>query len=612
MECPICIESFNKTNHAKIVCGYCHYEACRDCIKRFLLDSTLQPTCPNCKVGWTAEYIRTVMPKSFLNNEYKKHREDVLLSLEESLLPQTQEYASFQLELEKDWNECMEMKKLISNLKHDYVVKTNTYYRKVNRGFQRSSKDRRQFVMKCPDEECRGFLSTQYKCGQCSKSFCKSCYGWKEDHQEHTCNPEEVETVNLLNTNTKRCPKCSISIFKVDGCFAENVPIMMWDKSIKMSQDIVVGDVLMGDDGTERVVESLVTGEDELFQVKGKDGTQYVVNSQHILVLKYRQDKRITWFNKRKSWVITWFDRDTLKEKNKFFKVNEGSTKENTRTQVEEFRNTLLDVSDEVYIKVEDFLTLDHYSKKSLLGFRKNPANDMREVRTTIEVTSVGRGQYYGWSVDKNKKFLHETCTVLHNCDQMWCTECHTAFSWNTGKIINGIVHNPHYFAWRRTLDDDYNNDDNPCNNNNRVPSIRHFRYLDIHYQNIILKLIQSLTHIREVTIPSLMNEDMDEFTRNRDIRMDYLNNRISKDYFKWIIQKRDKASQKKRMIANLWDMCVMSYTDLLNNLTLHKNFHTFEEEHEELLQYVNSEFHRVCKLYSSRIIQISNRWDII
>ena len=38
----------------------------------------------------------------------------------------------------------------------------------------------------------------------------------------------------------------------------------------------------------------------------------------------------------------------------------------------------------------------------------------------------------------------------IDGCDQMWCTQCQTTFSWRTGLKELGRVHNPHYYQWMR------------------------------------------------------------------------------------------------------------------------------------------------------------------
>jgi hypothetical protein len=38
----------------------------------------------------------------------------------------------------------------------------------------------------------------------------------------------------------------------------------------------------------------------------------------------------------------------------------------------------------------------------------------------------------------------------VDGCDQMWCTQCHTTFSWRTGAKEEGTTHNPHYYEWMR------------------------------------------------------------------------------------------------------------------------------------------------------------------
>lgn len=51
----------------------------------------------------------------------------------------------------------------------------------------------------------------------------------------------------------------------------------------------------------------------------------------------------------------------------------------------------------------------------------------------------------------------------IDGCDQMWCVECKTAFSWKSGNIVNGAIHNPHYYEFLRQTQGHVPRADNPC-----------------------------------------------------------------------------------------------------------------------------------------------------
>jgi superfamily II DNA or RNA helicase len=74
-------------------------------------------------------------------------------------------------------------------------------------------------------------------------------------------------------------------------CLGKNTPILMYDGTIKLVQDVCVGELLMGDDSTPRKVLSLARGREMMYKVNGI-GSSYIVNESHILSLKSRvQDK---------------------------------------------------------------------------------------------------------------------------------------------------------------------------------------------------------------------------------------------------------------------------------------------------------------------------------
>lgn len=77
-------------------------------------------------------------------------------------------------------------------------------------------------------------------------------------------------------------------------CLGINTPVMMFDGKIKKVQDIVVGDLLMGDDSTPRKVLSLARGREMMYKINSHYNEPYIVNESHVLSLKLKTQKKDT------------------------------------------------------------------------------------------------------------------------------------------------------------------------------------------------------------------------------------------------------------------------------------------------------------------------------
>ena len=68
-------------------------------------------------------------------------------------------------------------------------------------------------------------------------------------------------------------------------CLGKDTPILMYDSTIKKVQNVKVGDKIMGDDSTPRIVQSLARGRETMYKIHTDSG-HYIVNESHILSLK--------------------------------------------------------------------------------------------------------------------------------------------------------------------------------------------------------------------------------------------------------------------------------------------------------------------------------------
>lgn len=75
-------------------------------------------------------------------------------------------------------------------------------------------------------------------------------------------------------------------------CLGPNVLVRMFDGTVKRAKDIVVGDVLMGDDSGPRNVLHTTSGRSNLFRIIPERGESWVCNEDHILSLRVNQNKK--------------------------------------------------------------------------------------------------------------------------------------------------------------------------------------------------------------------------------------------------------------------------------------------------------------------------------
>lgn len=77
----------------------------------------------------------------------------------------------------------------------------------------------------------------------------------------------------------------NIFVSATAGCLGKDVKVLMFDGSTKLSQEICVGDVLMGPDSFPRNVLKIDSGISNLYEVSPKKGEKWICNDEHIFTV---------------------------------------------------------------------------------------------------------------------------------------------------------------------------------------------------------------------------------------------------------------------------------------------------------------------------------------
>lgn len=609
-DCPICVNSYNKSTRALITCSNCDLECCKVCFKRYISDPDHYLRCMGCSVEFDRTMLNTRLGQTFMRTTFRDIRENMLYENEKALFPATQEVVEREQLLSKLRDRRDGLDHEYEQIRRNRTVPLREFRHSLETMAVRDALDRylqlqltvesvdeqlndsrrqissqisdlegnatklkRTYVLGCTKADCKGMLSSEntntsgnYVCSICESTTCSDCK-MGIDGNKHECDPDVLKTVQYMESTSKPCPACGIPIHKVSGCFSAGTIIPLANGTNITAIDVEPNHVLIGDDGTERTVLSVTTGEDQMYMIHQSNGCSYEVNTYHTLCLM-REDGRI------------------------------------------------------VLMTLNVYLDLPNEERSKLFGYKF--ANGV-PIMSKLEVVKTTIAKYYGFQITDNKRFLLQDGTVVHNCSQMFCTGCHASFDWNTMRLNTGNVHNPHHAEWLRA-------------NKNRPREIGDIQCgrelsmriavdtidaLDVALDRVkdwdtkeelrskatyIFEAMRVCIHHHHVTIVSLNRNRHGHFTNQR-LRINLLTNAITELEFKREIQKRDKATSKRNDLLHV----VMTYRDALTDIIWPfvdaqqrrqikslDEWKSMAEQIKALEDYVNECFVRVSETYGT------------
>jgi len=237
---------------------------------------------------------------------------------------------------------------------------------------------------------------------------------------------------------------------------------------------------------------------------------------------------------------------------------------------------------------------------------------------------------------------------IVGGCDQMYCIKCHTAFSWRTGQLERGHIHNPEYYRWMRENGKDIPRNPfdvryDPCGNQlinytlllgtiRRYFPSRTVQLVQAHGRStvqdykqtvIVANMHRMIGHINYLNT-GFQNENRHEEQNLRTMRANYILNKVTKEEFKKKLQMLEKKNNKSKKINDVWNLLrlvLIEYIGKISEQVYEKDegiriINEIIDESEKIRKYCNNSFSNIGKVFNmvhpginTECIQINN-WE--
>ena len=159
-------------------------------------------------------------------------------------------------------------------------------------------------------------------------------------------------------------------------------------------------------------------------------------------------------------------------------------------------------------------------------------------------------------------------------CDQMWCLSCHTAFSWRTGEIERGVIHNPEYYRWQREHGGQLPRQpgDEGCGGPVSIRRLIEATGVSMRRNSWPKELLelsnahQLIQHIHAVELRTARTAVRDS-QDTMGVRVDYLKGSLDDKEASDLVEKADRLRQRHGKAVNAWQLVSGVGQDLLRGL---------------------------------------------
>lgn len=513
MDCPICAEHFNRSNRKAIACLSCHFQVCHDCLGTYLKTKE-EADCMNCHHQWDYEFLCQKMTKTFMKTQYKEHLQTILMRELEGELGSYQDVAVLMNKKENVLKKLMTIKRQMREWErerdayvHFHVVFQDQRYQlslKMAEDLDVSRKGTLilQYIEKIvnppPSEQDHVLIQNE-----------------KNRLEKERLRLKILHTFAVLNFNIEYTDKFLIALSaEISGI--ESTPEEKTSQ-LAMMEQLKTECQAIQDQWGVLYQTSLEEGTDDKVRVMAeqyrkvcrqfwkchfkirlptKDDFKQIDQNKitylaHVNECKQQLIKNI-WeredvefkFNSNRRYFYN-LDDETLVGYGNDPRVMEVLQKEHSQCleNVQKCDNGLRQIIPfyaelaTEYAKIDKELRL---KKRQKIGH-----HDMMACPSGICLGKLKDngdcglcGKHYCLECMQETLSIEHTCkkedketirelykttrpcpkchvriSKIEGCDQMWCVQCHTTFSWKTGAISHGVVHNPHYYEHRRQTD---------------------------------------------------------------------------------------------------------------------------------------------------------------